>query len=254
MTRIAPTPLPDPTLTLDGLTVEELLELHRARFGDARMDDDGDEGDDDGDDGQDGDDGDDDGTDGDDDGDDEDDDLAKTQKALKRERELRRKERKARREAERKLAESKGGKPPAKPDGGKGGSRDDAADAPTTEELREQVRRELQAEQRLERAGDRVVALAAELLADPADARALLDLDDLADDAGKVDEDEVREALEELLERKPYLRKSGRRRFGGGADAGADRGSTSRKAEPAPGLGRLRDAYESSPKKRRART
>ena len=259
MTRI---PLPNPMIDGCPSPTDDLpgfLAWHRARFGDARMDDGDDDGD--GDDDPDGDDdGDDEGDDDPDGDDDGDDDLTRTQKALKRERELRRKERKARRDAERKLAERDKPKPKPKPQPKGGGkSDDDGDDTPTVEELREQARRDAFAEVRLERAGDRVVALAADLLADPGDARAFLDLDDLADDTGAVDEDEVREALDELLEKKPHLRKSGRRRFGGGADGGANRGGGGdgggKRPEPQPGLGRLRAGYEQSSKtKRKART
>jgi hypothetical protein len=106
-------------------------------------------------------------------------------------------------------------KPPAKDD-----------DAPDQAELRKQAQAEARAEVLVERALDKVEARAAKLFADPEDARALLarQVDDFIDD-GKVDVDAVDEALKELLEKKPHLAAATAKRFQGGADGGARKGS-----------------------------
>lgn len=96
---------------------------------------------------------------------------------------------------------------------------DDAAKA-------EQIRREAEtaatskANQRIIRAEIR--AAAAGKLADPKDALTFLDLDQLeVDDNGEIDSDEVAEAIEELLKKKPYLAAATAKRFQGTADSGA---------------------------------
>jgi len=72
-----------------------------------------------------------------------------------------------------------------------------------------------------------VKALAAETFADPADAAAFLDLDDIdVDDSGEVDADEIREQLAALLVRKPHLARSGKQRRTPAPDK--SQGSTSR--------------------------
>lgn len=75
----------------------------------------------------------------------------------------------------------------------------------------EQIRREARAEAQRETLNDRVldkIEAKARKFADPADAAALLlrehDVDDFLD-GGRIDADAIAEALEELLERKPYL-------------------------------------------------
>ena len=74
-----------------------------------------------------------------------------------------------------------------------------------------------------------IKAAAAGKLADPKDALRFLDLDKFeVDTDGEVDEDEIAEAIDDLLKKKPYLAaaaQSGRRRFEGGADGGARKGA-----------------------------
>jgi hypothetical protein len=122
-----------------------------------------------------------------------------------------REERTARKALEAKLA----AKTPAKDD-----------DAPDPAELRKAAQAEARAEVLVERALDKVEARAAKLFADPEDARALLagQVDDFIDD-GKVDVDAVDEALKELLSKKPHLAAATAKRFQGGADGGARKGS-----------------------------
>ncbi len=69
-----------------------------------------------------------------------------------------------------------------------------------------------------------IKAAATGKLADPTDALALLKLDQFEADAdGEFDEEEIAEAIDDLLTRKPHLAatRSGGRRFEGGADQGA---------------------------------
>lgn len=70
-----------------------------------------------------------------------------------------------------------------------------------------------------------IKAAAAGKLADPADALAYLDADQFeVDDNGEVDADEINDAIEELLSRKPYLAAPAKgRRFQGSGDGGAAR-------------------------------
>lgn len=120
------------------------------------------------------------------------------------------KERDARKALEAKLAE--------------GTKRDD--DAPDPAELRKQLQAEARAEVLNERALDKVEAKAAKLFADPEDARALLAgrVDEFLDD-GQVDVDAINEALTDLLKKKPHLAAATAKRFQGGADGGARKGS-----------------------------
>lgn len=63
-------------------------------------------------------------------------------------------------------------------------------------------------------------------LADPKDALAFLDLSKFeVDDDGQVDEDEVAEAIEQLLKDKPHLAAATAKRFQGSGDGGARKGS-----------------------------
>lgn len=69
-----------------------------------------------------------------------------------------------------------------------------------------------------------IKAAAAGKLADPADALAYLDPKSFeVDENGDVDAEEIRDAIEDLLTRKPYLATSGRPRFQGTGDGGAAR-------------------------------
>ena len=102
----------------------------------------------------------------------------------------------------------------------------DGDDAPDPAEVRKQARAEARAEVLSERALDKVEAKAAKLFADPEDARALLAgrVDEFVDD-GKVDVEAIEEALTELLSKKPHLAAATAKRFQGGADGGARKGS-----------------------------
>ncbi len=100
---------------------------------------------------------------------------------------------------------------------------------PDLEAVRKQARHEAAAELLRDRVLDKIEAKAARLFADPEDAVALLGrkADDFIDD-GKVDADAITEALADLLKRKPHLglaAQGGGRRFEGGADGGARKGS-----------------------------
>ncbi len=101
---------------------------------------------------------------------------------------------------------------------------DDPAQDPA--EIRKQAQAEARAEVLNERALDKVEAKAAKLFADPEDARALLAgrVADFLDD-GQVDVDAINEALADLLKKKPHLAAATAKRFQGGADGGARKGS-----------------------------
>lgn len=73
-----------------------------------------------------------------------------------------------------------------------------------------------------------IKAAAAGKLADPSDAYKFLDVDAFeVDDDGNVDEDEIAEAIDDLIKSKPYLAvQDGKRRFQGGADGGARKESS----------------------------
>ncbi|MFE9300821.1 hypothetical protein [Streptomyces sp. NPDC006856] len=69
-----------------------------------------------------------------------------------------------------------------------------------------------------------VKAAAAGKLADPADAYKFVDLDQFeVDDDGNVDSDEVAEAIDDLIQSKPYLAAATAKRFQGTGDGGAAR-------------------------------
>lgn len=66
-----------------------------------------------------------------------------------------------------------------------------------------------------------IKAAAAGKLADPADAYKFLDLTEFeVDDDGNVDEEEIADAIDDLLKKKPYLSAQGGKRFGGDSDGG----------------------------------
>lgn len=96
---------------------------------------------------------------------------------------------------------------------------------PDVDEIRKQARAEADAAVVKDRALDRVEAKAAKLFADPEDARALLagQVDKFVDN-GKVDNDAIEEALDDLLKKKPHLAATANR-FNGSADGGARKGS-----------------------------
>lgn len=101
--------------------------------------------------------------------------------------------------------------------------RDDTGEKPDADRIRQEARAEAQAELLEGRVLDKIEAKAARLFADPDDAAALLmkgrDADEFLDD-GKIDVEAIQDALEELLEKKPYLAAQGGRRFQGSADGG----------------------------------
>jgi len=101
---------------------------------------------------------------------------------------------------------------------------DDQTEDPA--EIRKQAQAEARAEVLRDRALDKVETKAAKLFADPEDARALLAgrVDEFVDD-GKVDVDAITEALADLLKKKPHLAAATAKRFQGGADGGARKGS-----------------------------
>ncbi|MGW2985452.1 hypothetical protein [Streptomyces goshikiensis] len=69
-----------------------------------------------------------------------------------------------------------------------------------------------------------VKAAAKGVLADPADAYKFLDLDQFeVDEDGNLDEDEVAEAIQDLIKTKPYLAAAPAKRFQGTGDGGAAR-------------------------------
>lgn len=108
----------------------------------------------------------------------------------------------------------------------------DDDDQPDPEQLREQAREEARAEVMKDRVSDKIEAKARKF-ADPEDAAVMLlrsaDVDDFLDDDGKIDVEAINEALDELLEKKPYLAAGDGKRFKGGGDGGARQ---SKKARP----------------------
>jgi hypothetical protein len=86
---------------------------------------------------------------------------------------------------------------------------------------------EAKAETLRDRVLDRIEAKAARLFADPEDAVALLGrrADEFID-GDQIDSDEITEALEDLLKKKPHLAAAtAQKRFAGSADGGARKGS-----------------------------
>lgn len=87
------------------------------------------------------------------------------------------------------------------------GKTKDGGDAPDPEQIRREARAEVERETTRERLLDKIEAKARKF-ADPADAAALLLRESEADDfldGTRIDGDAIEEALDELLERKPYL-------------------------------------------------
>lgn len=179
--------------------IEALLAFHFQNFGDAVMQADGEEDEDnDSDEDEDGEDQDNSGSDGDSDDDEEEVDGAdalgdKGQKALRAMKDRVKASKKAEREAKAELERLKNS-------AGK-----------TEEQLAEQQQREQREAAILNKANERIVrseikSAAAGKLQNPALAIRLLDLSDFeVDEDGNVDEDEIAQAIDELLEREPYL-------------------------------------------------
>lgn len=99
------------------------------------------------------------------------------------------------------------------------GSKDDKEDI---EKLKARLKAEYAAESLKDRALDKLEAKAAKLFTDPEDVRVLLarDVDDFID-GDRVDLEAIKDALEDLLSRKPYLAIQDESRFQGSADGGA---------------------------------
>jgi hypothetical protein len=88
------------------------------------------------------------------------------------------------------------------------GKKPDGGDTPDPEQIRREARAEADREVARDRVFDKIEAKAGGRFADPADAAALLLREGAVDDfldGTKVDADAISEALDELLERKPYL-------------------------------------------------
>ena len=119
-------------------------------------------------------------------------------------------ERTKRREAEAKLAAPK-------PD-------DKRADEPDLDAIRKEAETAAQRKANARILRSEVKAAAAGKFADPADAYKFLDLTQFeVDDDGNVDEDEIAEAIDGLINAKPYLAaaQGSAKRFQGGGDGGA---------------------------------
>lgn len=121
-------------------------------------------------------------------------------------------ERDKRRDLERRLAEL---------EAAKASGDSDPQDA---DQIRAQVEREALAKANTRIIRSELKAAAAGKLADPTDALVYLDPSSFEVDAdGNVDADELQEAIDDLLTRKPYLAATGRPRFQGSGDGGAAR-------------------------------
>lgn len=105
-----------------------------------------------------------------------------------------------------------------------GAKKDD--EKPDLDALKASALEQARAETLRDRALDRLEARAGRKFNDPADARAHLAdrLDDFID-GGKIDMQAIDEALDELLDAKPYLAAAAKR-FAGTGDGGARKGST----------------------------
>lgn len=104
----------------------------------------------------------------------------------------------------------------------------DQAAAPDIETIRQQLRDETRSETLKDRALDKLEVQAARMFKNPDDARAFLaaNVEEFVTD-GKVDTEAIKDALADLLKKRPYLGvdKEDPKRFNGTADAGA-RGTT----------------------------
>lgn len=120
----------------------------------------------------------------------------------------------------------------------------DGDDQPNADEIRRQAQAEARAEVMRDRVLDKIEAKA-RTFADPADAAALLlrehDVDDFLDD-GKIDAEAIAEALESLLEQKPYLAAQSGKRFQGTGDGGPRKAAPKRASSLAEAVTRRYDA------------
>ncbi|MFE4717846.1 hypothetical protein ACFRLW_15730 [Streptomyces sp. NPDC056728] len=123
---------------------------------------------------------------------------------------------KTERDARRKLEEERDARATPKPSGDT-----DQADAA---EIKRQATRDANAKANARIIKSEIRAAAAGKLADPSDALAHLDLKSFeVDDNGDVDAQELADAIEDLLTRKPYLAAKAVSRFQGTGDGGAAR-------------------------------
>lgn len=160
----------------------------------------------------------------------------KGEKALQAEKDRRREADRQRRQVARErddaLAELAKLRKAAESKAGAGG--DDAAEkGPDLDavraEAREQAKAEANAEILRDRVSDKIEVLAAKRFQDAGDAVThLMRSSEIADflDGGKIDAEAIKEALDELLEKKPYLAVAaqGAKRFQGSGDGGARKG------------------------------
>jgi len=100
-------------------------------------------------------------------------------------------------------------------------------DQPDAKTIKAQATREANAKANARILRSEIKAAAAGKLTDPADALAFLDVSKFEiDENGDVDADEISDAIEELLTRKPHLAATARPRFQGTGDGGAARKAT----------------------------
>lgn len=115
----------------------------------------------------------------------------------------------------RKLAESERDQLKTKPEG-----------EPDADQIRADADRAATAKANKRIVRSEIKAAAAGKLADPRDALAFIDLDQFeVDDDGQVDEDEIADAIDDLLKNKPHLAAATAKRFQGTGDGGARKGS-----------------------------
>lgn len=97
-------------------------------------------------------------------------------------------------------------------------------DQPDAKEIKRQATREANVKANARILKSEIKAAAAGKLADPSDAFAYLDVSSFeVDENGDVDADEISDAIQDLLTRKPYLAATGRPNFQGSGDGGAAR-------------------------------
>ena len=99
-------------------------------------------------------------------------------------------------------------------------------DEPTAEQIRADAETAATAKANRRIVKAELKAAAVGKLADPSDVNAFIDLDQFeVDGDGELDADEITEAITDLITRKPHLAAEPKRRFQGGGDGGAGRGS-----------------------------
>lgn len=97
-------------------------------------------------------------------------------------------------------------------------------DQPSTDDIRREAEQAATQKANARIVRSEIRAAAAGKLADPRDALTFLDTSQFeVDENGEVDDDEVSDAIDDLLKKKPYLAAQGGKRFQGTADGGAAR-------------------------------